>query len=144
MAKEGVYQWSFIDRASISVINLATNLVLARLLTEGDLGLLVLVALFTTIAADLTLRRDKLIHFHNSLQSMRKKRFVSNLVGIIFRSVWNPAIAGVATAAVLTICHLSPMIDFIIAGTTFGLITIALSAASGSGLYIMLRKKILR
>lgn len=64
MAKEKVYQWSFIDRASIAVINLATNLVLARLLTESDFGLLAMVALFTTIAADLTScgLSDGLIH----------------------------------------------------------------------------------
>lgn len=64
MAKEKVYRWSFIDRASIAVINLATNLVLARLLTEGDFGLLAMVALFTTIAADITScgLSDGLIH----------------------------------------------------------------------------------
>lgn len=64
MAKGNVYRWSFIDRASIAVINLATNLILARLLTEGDFGLLAMVALFTTIAADLTScgLSDGLIH----------------------------------------------------------------------------------
>lgn len=80
MAKERVYQWSFIDRASIAVINLATNLVLARLLTEGDFGLLAMVALFTTIAADLTScgLSDGLIHKHQPTETDYSTVFIFN------------------------------------------------------------------
>lgn len=90
MAKERVYQWSFIDRASIAVINLATNLVLARLLTEGDFGLLAMVALFTTIAADLTScgLSDGLIHKHQPTETDYSTVFIFNtavgmLLGLI-------------------------------------------------------------
>lgn len=64
MAEGNVYKWSFVDRASIAVINLATNLVLVRLLTEDDFGLLAMIAIFIAVASDLSScgLSDGLIH----------------------------------------------------------------------------------
>ncbi len=90
MAKEKVYRWSFIDRASIAVINLATNLILARLLTEGDFGLLAMVALFTAIASDLSScgLSDGLIHKPKPTETDYSTVFIFNtgvgmLLGLI-------------------------------------------------------------
>lgn len=86
MAEPRVYRWSFIDRTSIAIINLATNLVLARLLTEADFGLLAMVALFTMIAADLSGcgLSDGLIHKPKPSESDYSTVFIFNsAVGLL-------------------------------------------------------------
>lgn len=91
MAGEKVYRWSFIDRASIAVINLVTNLILARLLTQGDFGLLAMVALFTVIAADLSGcgLSDGLIHKPNPTESDYSTVFIFNsAVGLTLGSAF--------------------------------------------------------
>ncbi|MDE5659642.1 MAG: oligosaccharide flippase family protein [Muribaculaceae bacterium] len=64
MAEGNVYKWSFVDRASIAAINLATNLILVRLLTSDDFGLLAMIAIFIAVASDLSScgLSDGLIH----------------------------------------------------------------------------------
>jgi len=54
MKQGNVYKWAFIDRVSIAVINLVTNLILVRMLTSADFGLLAMIAIFTAVAADLS------------------------------------------------------------------------------------------
>lgn len=86
MAGEKVYRWSFIDRASIAVINLVTNLILARLLTQADFGYLAMVALFTTIASDISScgLSDGLIHKPKPTEMDYSTVFIFNAgVGLI-------------------------------------------------------------
>ena len=54
MSGSKVYKWAFIDRVGIAVLNLGGNIVLARLLTEADFGLLAMIAIFVAVAADLS------------------------------------------------------------------------------------------
>lgn len=89
MADEKVYRWSFIDRASIAVINLATNLILARLLTQADFGFLAMVALFTAIASDISScgLSDGLIHKPKPTEMDYSTVFIFNAgVGLILGS----------------------------------------------------------
>lgn len=91
MAGEKVYRWSFIDRASIAVINLATNLILARLLTQADFGLLAMVALFTVIASDISScgLSDGLIHKPKPTELDYSTVFIFNAgVGLLLGSAF--------------------------------------------------------
>ncbi len=90
MADEKVYRWSFIDRASIAVINLATNLILVRLITQADFGLLAMVALITVVASDLSScgLADGLIHKPKPTEMDYSTVFIFNAgVGIILGSL---------------------------------------------------------
>lgn len=86
--KEGnVYKWSFIDRVSIAVINLTTNLVLARLLSSADFGLLAMIAIFIAIANDFSGcgLSDGLIHKQRPTELDYSTVFIFNgIFGIIF------------------------------------------------------------
>ena len=50
----GVYKWSAIDRVCNSVMTFAGNIILARILTPYDFGLLAMVAIFVAIAYNIS------------------------------------------------------------------------------------------
>lgn len=54
MKQGNVYKWSFIDRISLALINFGVNIVLARMLTTADYGLLAMIAIFVAVASDLS------------------------------------------------------------------------------------------
>ena len=64
MDQKGVYKWSFIDRMSLALINFGVNIVLARMLTTADYGLLSMITIFIAVASDLSScgLSDGLIH----------------------------------------------------------------------------------
>lgn len=53
-AKENVYKWAFIERVLIAVINFGGNIILARMLSTDDFGLLAMIAIFTATAFNLS------------------------------------------------------------------------------------------
>ncbi len=64
MATENVYKWSFIERVTLAVLNFGGNVVLARMLSADDFGLLAMIAIFTATAFNLSScgLSDGLIH----------------------------------------------------------------------------------
>ena len=80
MKQGNVYKWSFIDRASIAVINLAVNLTLVRMLTESDFGLLAMITIFIAVASDLSScgLSDGLIHKANPTELDYSTVFIFN------------------------------------------------------------------
>lgn len=49
-----VYQWSLIDRVSVAALNFGGNIVLARMLTTADFGLLAMIYIFIALAQDIS------------------------------------------------------------------------------------------
>ncbi|MCM1070149.1 MAG: oligosaccharide flippase family protein [[Clostridium] fimetarium] len=49
-----VYKWSLIERISVAALNFGGNIVLARMLTTADFGLLAMIAIFIAIAQDIS------------------------------------------------------------------------------------------
>jgi len=91
MSGSKVYKWAFIDRVGIAVLNLGGNIVLARLLTEADFGLLAMIAIFVAVAADLSScgLSDGIIHKVNPTREDYSTVFVANTVmGLIFGSAF--------------------------------------------------------
>ena len=82
MKQGNAYKWSFIDRVSIAVINLAVNLTLVRMLTESDFGLLAMITIFVAIASDLSScgLSDGLIHKANPTELDYSTVFIFNSV----------------------------------------------------------------
>lgn len=64
MSDKNVYKWSMIERASLAIMNFGGNIVLVRMLSAGDFGLLAMVAIFTAMAYNLSScgLSDGLIH----------------------------------------------------------------------------------
>lgn len=54
MTQDNVYRWSFIERVSIAVLNFGGNIVLTRMLSTDDFGLLAMIAIFTSMAYNLS------------------------------------------------------------------------------------------
>lgn len=87
MAKENVYKWSFIERVSVAVLNFGGNIVLARMLSADDFGLLAMVAIFTATAFNLSScgLSDGLIHKNKPTPIDYSTVFVFNsALGLIF------------------------------------------------------------
>lgn len=83
----GVYKWSAIDRVCNSVMTFAGNVILARILTPYDFGLLAMVAIFVAIAYNISGcgLSDGLIKKANPTNRDYSTVFVFNLVfGIFF------------------------------------------------------------
>lgn len=80
MKQGNAYKWSFIDRVSIAVINLAVNLTLVRMLTESDFGLLAMITIFIAVASDLSScgLSDGLIHKANPTELDYSTVFIFN------------------------------------------------------------------
>lgn len=87
MQNKGVYKWSFIDRISVALINFGVNIVLARMLTTDDYGLLAMITIFIAIASDLSScgLSDGLIHKLRPTERDYSTVFVFNAgVGLFF------------------------------------------------------------
>lgn len=87
MSDANVYKWSLIDRVSVSVLGFAGNVVLTRMLTEADFGLLAMIAIFVAIAGDLSGcgMADGLIHKLRPSQRDYSTVFVTNAtIGLFF------------------------------------------------------------
>ncbi len=54
MSNAKVYKWSLIDRVSVAALNFGGNIVLARMLTTADFGLLAMIAIFIALAQDIS------------------------------------------------------------------------------------------
>ncbi len=92
-----VYIWSSIDRIGNTIITFAGNIILARLLTPGDFGLVAMVGIFTAIAYNISGcgMSDGLIHKLNPTKQDYSTVFVFNAVmgllfGIMFILMSNP------------------------------------------------------
>ncbi len=48
------YKWSIIDRVSVAALNFGGNIILARMLTTADFGLLAMIAIFVALAQDIS------------------------------------------------------------------------------------------
>lgn len=86
-----VYKWSLIERLTVTVLNFGGNIVLARLLTTADFGLLAMIAIFTSIAYDLSScgLSDGLIHKKSPTADDYSTVFVFNAgVGFIFGTLF--------------------------------------------------------
>ncbi len=108
MSAKGVYKWSAIDRVCNSVITFAGNIVMARLLTPDDFGLLAMVAIFTAIAQNLSGcgMSDGLIHKAEPTERDYSTVFVFNgAFGLFF------AIVFAATAYPLSLFFERPQIE---------------------------------
>ena len=97
MSAKGVYKWSAIDRVCNSVITFTGNIVMARLLTPDDFGLLAMVAIFTAIAYNLSGcgMSDGLIHKAKPTERDYSTVFVFNgafglFFAIVFSAVAHP------------------------------------------------------
>ncbi len=87
MSNTKIYKWSLIERATGAVLNFGGNIVLARLLTTADFGLLAMLSLFIAIAQDLSScgLSDGLIHKHNPTPRDYSTVFVFNAgFGLLF------------------------------------------------------------
>lgn len=91
MGNSSAYKWSFFDRGGLAVINFTVNLVLARMLTKADFGLLAMIAIFTGIAQNLSScgLSDGLIHKTDPSEDDYSTVFMFNagvglLMGLIF------------------------------------------------------------
>lgn len=94
MSAKGVYKWSAIDRVCNSVITFTGNIVMARLLTPDDFGLLAMVAIFTAIAYNLSGcgMSDGLIHKAKPTERDYSTVFVFNgAFGLFFAIVFSAA-----------------------------------------------------
>ena len=91
MASKGVYKWSFIERVTVSSLNFGGNIILARLLTQADFGLLAMIGIFISIATDLSDcgMSDGLIHKLKPTRKDYSTVFISNAVmGAFFGSLF--------------------------------------------------------
>lgn len=96
MAQENVYKWSFIERVSLAVLNFGGNIVLTRMLTADDFGLLAMVAVIIATASNLSScgLSDGLIHKLKPTPLDYSTVFVFNsAVGLIF-AIASTALAG--------------------------------------------------
>lgn len=91
MSNRKVYKWSLIDRIGNTVITFAGNIILARMLTPADFGLLAMVGIFTAIAYNISScgMSDGLIHKLNPTDNDYSTVFVFNsafglLFGLLF------------------------------------------------------------
>ncbi len=110
MSAKGVYKWSAIDRVCNSVITFTGNIIMARLLTPDDFGLLAMVAIFTAIAQNLSGcgMSDGLIHKAEPTERDYSTVFVFNgAFGLFF------AIVFAATAYPLSLFFERPQIEYI-------------------------------
>lgn len=108
MSNKGVYKWSAIDRVCNSVITFTGNIIMARLLTPDDFGLLAMVAIFTAIAQNLSGcgMSDGLIHKAEPTERDYSTVFVFNgAFGLLF------AIIFTATAHPLSLFFERPQIE---------------------------------
>ncbi|MDE7144514.1 MAG: oligosaccharide flippase family protein, partial [Muribaculaceae bacterium] len=91
MSDSKVYKWSFIDRVMIAILNFGGNIALARMLTDADFGLLAMIAIFVSIASDLSScgLSDGLIHKINPTADDYSTVFVANAsMGLLFGSMF--------------------------------------------------------
>lgn len=91
MSDPKVYKWSLIDRVTVAVINFGGNIALARMLTEADFGLLAMIAIFVSIASDLSScgLSDGLIHKVKPTDDDYSTVFVINAsMGLLFGSLF--------------------------------------------------------
>lgn len=91
MSAKGVYKWSAIDRIGNSIITFTGNIIMARLLTPEDFGLLAMVAIFTAIAQNLSGcgMSDGLIHKANPTERDYSTVFVFNgALGLLFAIIF--------------------------------------------------------
>lgn len=91
MSDKNVYRWSLIDRVSIALINFSVNIVLVRMLTADDFGLLAMIYIFVAVAMDLSAcgLADGIIHKPNPTETDYSTVFVFNsAMGIIFGSAF--------------------------------------------------------
>lgn len=91
MPAKGIYKWSAIDRIGNSVITFTGNIIMARLLTPDDFGLLAMVAIFTAIAQNLSGcgMSDGLIHKANPTERDYSTVFVFNgALGLFFAIIF--------------------------------------------------------
>lgn len=91
MKQGNVYKWSFIDRISLALINFGVNIVLARMLTTADYGLLAMIAIFVAVASDLSScgLSDGLVHKLRPTERDYSTVFVFNAgFGLLFGSLF--------------------------------------------------------
>lgn len=87
MAKENVYKWSFIERVTLAVLNFGGNIVLARMLSADDFGLLAMIAIFTAMAFNLSScgLSDGLIHkLHPTPRDYSTVFVFNSVLGLLF------------------------------------------------------------
>lgn len=121
-----VYKWSLIERLTVTVLNFGGNIVLARLLTTADFGLLAMIAIFTSIAYDLSScgLSDGLIHKKSPTADDYSTVFVFNAgVGFIFGTLffvgapWVAAFFGhnelIGIMRVLGVCFFCQTMSFV-------------------------------
>lgn len=87
----GVYKWSAIDRICNSVMTFAGNVILARILSPYDFGLLAMTAIFVAIAYNVSGcgLSDGLIKKNNPTDRDYSTVFVFNLVfGLVFCTIF--------------------------------------------------------
>ena len=126
MSDSKVYKWSFIDRVMIAVLNFGGNIALARMLTEADFGLLAMIAIFVSIAYDLSScgLSDGLIHKVSPTADDYSTVFVANTsMGLLFGSMFffgAPLMAGffghqelVGIMRVLGVCFLFQCMSYV-------------------------------
>ncbi len=82
-----VYKWSLIERITVAALNFGGNIVLARMLTTADFGLLAMIAIFIAIAQDISGcgLADGLIHKAKPTEEDYSTAFVFNAAfGLFF------------------------------------------------------------
>lgn len=81
------YKWSIIDRVSVAALNFGGNIILARMLTTADFGLLAMIAIFVALAQDISGcgLADGLIHKAHPTREDYSTVFVFNTAfGLLF------------------------------------------------------------
>lgn len=81
------YKWSIIDRVSVAALNFGGNIILARMLTTADFGLLAMIAIFVALAQDISGcgLADGLIHKAHPTREDYSTVFVFNVAfGLFF------------------------------------------------------------
>lgn len=124
--KANVYKWSTIDRVCNTVITFGGNIALARLLSPDDFGLLAMVAIFTSIAYNLSScgMSDGIIKKLNPTPADYSTVFTFNMVsGLVFSALFilaarpiarffdQPALVGIMTA--IGVCFVFQVMWFV-------------------------------
>lgn len=87
MGNRSVYKWSLIERITVALLSFGGNVVLTRMLTTADFGLLAMIAIFTAVAYDISScgMSDGLIHKSNPTGDDYSTTFVFNsAMGLVF------------------------------------------------------------
>lgn len=87
MGNRNVYKWSLIERITVAILSFGGNIVLTRMLTTADFGLLAMIAIFTAVAYDISScgMSDGLIHKSNPTGDDYSTTFVFNsAMGLVF------------------------------------------------------------